>query len=122
MKKLLFAIIALIFASFTASNKLNGNWIIKGAIGKTLTFTKAANPSAFKANKVGLEIKDQSLTIHLMIPGKGKAEMSHSSFSKTVGDVWTELDYVKQHPEAQKISGSYTLVSATENQLNFEAK
>lgn len=57
-----------------------------------------------------------------MIPGKGKAEMSHSSFSKTVGDVWSELDYVKQHPDAQKISGSYTLVSATENQLNFEAK
>lgn len=57
MRNLLFAVIALVFASFTASNKLNGNCIIKGAIGKTLTFTKAANPSAFKATKSRLRNK-----------------------------------------------------------------
>lgn len=121
MKNLLFALGALILLSFSSS-ELNGFWIVKGPIGSHLVFTRAKDASAFKVNLVGLELKSQELTVYTMIPGKGRAIMPHTNFNRKVGEKWPELDIVKQHPKAEKITGTYHLTEATSSQLIFDAK
>lgn len=122
MKNLLFSLATLFLLSFNSSSNLNGFWIIKGPIGKHLVFTKAKDASAFNVNLVGLEIKDKDLKIHFLIPGKGKAIETDLPRDRKVDEAWPELEMIKKHPNAEKVSGTYHLTEATSSQLIFDAK